>query len=117
MVGAVDVDEKSRTERIRELNDSLRTTFEGGKVLVTRGVDASPYKDQIVEAVRTYDFSKADPGDDPYGERDFGMIEIKSERFYWKVDYYDANYEYHSPDETDPKVTRRVLTIMRADEY
>ena len=30
---------------------------------------------------------------------------------------YDRATEFGSPDPTDPAVTTRVLTIMRADEY
>jgi hypothetical protein len=35
----------------------------------------------------------------------------------WKIDYYDRSRRYHSPDPADPKLTVRVLTVMRADEY
>jgi hypothetical protein len=38
-------------------------------------------------------------------------------RYFWKVDCYDRATEFGSPDPTDPAVTTRVLTILRADEY
>ena len=51
------------------------------------------------------------------GEHDFGAINFKNETYFWKIDYYDADYNYFSPDPSDPNVTNRVLTIMRGDEY
>jgi hypothetical protein len=106
-----------KTLRIAALNDDLRRTLCGGEVLLTAGVNVSPHRDRIVEAVRSYDFSAGDPGDDPYQERDFGAFDVGGERYFWKIDYYDTQLEMLSPDPSDPAVTRRVLTIMTADEY
>lgn len=106
------------TARIAELNDLLRTTFLTGKVVITEGVKALPdtQREAVITGVRTFDaFTE---GDNPYGERDFGAFEVESVgTIFWKIDYYDADYQYLSPDPADPAVTRRVLTIMLAEEY
>ena len=43
-------------------------------------------------------------------------VEIGEDHF-WKIDYYDHALENGSENPADPEITRRVLTIMRADEY
>lgn len=104
--------------RIAELNDLLRTTFLTGKVVLTEGIRALPddRREAVITGVRT--FSAFTEGDDPYGEHDFGAFEIEDVgTVFWKIDYYDADYQYLSPDPADPAVTRRVLTIMLAEEY
>lgn len=110
-------EENNDSGPIAALNDAFRRTFAGGKVLMTSGVAAldAALLEQIVNAVRTFDRFK--DGDDPYGEHDFGAVEIASEKFFWKIDYYDSEMSGGSEDPADPARTRRVLTIMRADEY
>ena len=54
---------------------------------------------------------------DPHGEHDFGSFELAGRKFFWKIDYYDANMEFGSEDPADPAKTTRVLTIMLAEEY
>ena len=103
-------------EEIARLNDELRTTFRRGQVLVTRGVSTSPYQQEVLEAVKSYRFHGRDENN-PYGENDFGRVTVHGEDYFFKIDYYDLNLEFHSLNPSDPSVTRRVLTIMRADEY
>ena len=84
--------------------------------MCTPRVEASPYKEKILEAVRRYEFHGVD-GNNPYGENDFLAVTVEGEKYFAKIDYYDQGLEMHSPDPADPRVTRRVLTIMQADEY
>jgi len=70
---------------------------------------------KMLEAVAK--FNPFDGNNDPYGEHDFGALEVEGERLFWKIDYYDRNLSAHSPDPADPSVTTRVLTIMLAQEY
>jgi len=108
---------KSKTDLIRELNDAFRRTFVGGAVMITAGVEAMP-RDQrrsLLQKVRGFDAFSED--NDPHVEHDFGAVDEGVERYFWKIDYYDRNTEHGSSDPTDPAVTTRVLTIMRADEY
>ncbi len=85
--------------------------------MCTPGVEASPHRTELFEAIKRYDFSQADPGNDPYSERDFGVIDLDGIRYFWKIDYYDRKLKMHSPNEADPSVTTRVLTAMLAEEY
>ena len=54
---------------------------------------------------------------DPYEEHDFGSFEAEGHTIFFKIDYFDRNLKYLSPDPTDPVVTVRVITVMLADEY
>jgi hypothetical protein len=107
----------SRTERIRALNDALRSSFQGGRVLVTQGVRALALARNaaVLQAVQAFDAFTAD--NDPHGEHDFGSFEHEGERFFWKIDYYNLAMDGGSEDPADPSVTTRVLTIMLAKEY
>lgn len=102
---------------IAELNDFLRQYFIGGRVMMTIGVHGleDETRMRVIRAVQAFD--AFDRNCDPYGEHDFGVVEVDGEKYFFKHDYYDKSLEYASPDPTDPTVTERVMTIMRADEY
>ena len=103
--------------RVRELNDAFRTTFEGGRVLITAGVGALPpiLACEALQKVRT--FTEFTPDNDPYGEHDFGRFELAGRKFLWKIDYYDKSTTFGSEDPADPEQTTRVLTIMLAEDH
>ncbi len=84
---------------------------------MTRGIQDSGQDgvQKILAAVRNVDHF--DPDNDPYGEHDFGSVVVDGINCFWKIDYYDKDLKYHSPDKSDPIVTQRVLTIMLASEY
>ncbi len=105
------------TARIRTLNDAFRRSFAGGQVVETPGVVELAEADRIALLLAVRRFDRFEAGNDPYGEHDFGSIEVGGERFFWKIDAYDRALCGGSPDPADPAVTTRVLTIMRADEY
>jgi hypothetical protein len=105
------------TEAIRTLNDALRTTFEGGRVLVTQGVRTLPLELNAAALQAVQAFDAFTPENDPYGERDFGSFELQGHRILWKIDYYNLSLDGGSENPADPEVTTRVLTIMLAEEY
>ena len=107
----------TRTERIRALNDELRQYLLGGLAVITPGVAAlgQAAVDRIVKTITVYDnFCHAN---DPHEEHDFGSFEADGQTIFFKIDYYDKDLTYHSPDPSDPSLTERVITIMLADEY
>src|ERR1700693_3894753 len=106
-----------RTTRIRALNDELRQNLAGRVAVMTPGVAALGREavDRIVKTIAVFDdFCHAN---DPYEEHDFGSFEAYGPKIFFKIDYLDENLTYHSPDPSDPTVTRRVITVMLADEY
>ena len=107
-----------KTKRIRELNDRFRTTFAGGKVYMTAGIDAlaPDIKAAAIQAVMTFtDFTK---DNDPHGEHDFGAFELGGQRMFWKIDTFDKrDPDLGAEDPSDETMTERVLTLMLAEEY
>ena len=98
------------TKIIREKNDKFRKTFIGGLVLLTRTVENSSKREQIIEMVKGFD--SFNEGNDPWQEHDFGTVKIKDESYFFKIDYYDKNYRCFQEGQTN-----RVLTIMHSSEY
>ena len=52
-------------------------------------------------------YSRFDEDNDPYGEHDFGALEFRGQKLFWKIDDYTEQ----------PEPYRHVLTVMLADEY
>ena len=110
-----------RTARIRALNDAFRcggnAPFFFTEFTITGGVAAhgEEFVEEAMAAVVSYEDFTAD--NDPYGEHDFGAFDLDGQRLFWQIDYYDTDLKFGSPDPSDEKVTRRVLTILLASEY
>ena len=126
--------EREQTARIARLNDLARRAMRVACTAVaTVGFRSLSASDQssVGELIETFD--AFDEDNDPHGERDFGTIyqledgrwtterprvgEVERERVFWKLDYYDRDLQFGSEDAANPAITRRVLTIMLADEY
>jgi len=114
-------------ERVAALNDQMRAKLDSPApniVVMTAGILAMVDSDPVTSVARQMElmfivanYSAFSEDNNPIGERDFGDFEWRGTRCYWKIDYYDRQTEWGSPDPADPAVTCRVLTILRADEY
>ena len=86
--------------------------------MITRGVRALPGFDPQVLLLKLLGYDGFDEDNDPHGEHDFGDLEWNDGTdLLWKIDYYDMELEYGSPDPADPYVTKRVLTVMLTSEW
>jgi Protein of unknown function (DUF3768) len=111
------IDMDPKTIRIRSLNYELRQNLAGGVAVMTPGIAALGEEavERIVKTIAVFDdFCHAN---DPHEEHDFGSFEAEGHTIFFKIDYYERNLKYHSPDPSDPILTVRVITIMLAEEY
>lgn len=108
---------RERTAKIAILNDAVRKAGFGGLLCVTNGVRryGPTFLTEVMAALESYDDFTLE--NDPHGEHDFGVLTIRDHRLFWKIDYYDRNLEFGSENPADAKATRRVLTVMLAEEY
>lgn len=134
-------------KKIAQQNDKFRKTFCGGQVLLTYGISSLPMPQQFEITQKVKEFNNFTEGNDPYGEHEtslsvareerpkqylvvrtsrkmkssvavqFGCFEYKGQQIFWKIDLYDLNYEFYSPQPDDENQTNRTLTIMLAEEY
>ena len=106
-----------KAARIRELNDQLRCKALGGRIVITRGIEAlgaDGVREVLIAVARFDDFTE---DNDPWGKHDCAVLTVEGRRIIFKIDYYDRDLQFHSPDASDPAVTQRVLTVMLAEEY
>lgn len=105
------------TDRIRMLNDQLRRNLLAAKAVLTPGVAAlgAAAVQRLVQTIALFDdFCTAN---DPHGEHDFGAFDFDGVEIFFKIDYFDRDFQFHSPDPSNPAVTERVITLMLAEEY
>lgn len=108
---------KINSKTIATQNDTFRKTFCGGKVLLTCSISALSLMQQAEIINKVKNFNNFARDNDPYGEHDFGCFDYHGRQIFWKIDLYDVNYEFYSPQPDDETQTNRVLTIMFAEEY
>ncbi|MDX8347359.1 DUF3768 domain-containing protein [Cognatiyoonia sp. IB215446] len=108
--------------RIAHLNDAFRSGDPSvpGQRFVTAGVvhllnQLDIPVETLIQRVAQFDDFTDDT--DPHAEHDFGAFEFHSEKIFWKIDAYDQDYSMGSDDPTDLSRTKRVLTIMLAEEW
>ena len=79
---------------------------------MTKGVIAFGRAKQIaiLDAVAAFDGFDAD--NDPYGEGDFGALEVEGERLFFKIDYFGRGLTGHSP-----RSCRRLGHDQSADDH
>ncbi|MEQ1696188.1 MAG: DUF3768 domain-containing protein [Hyphomicrobiaceae bacterium] len=104
------------TPRIRADNDAFRIDNAGaGRWVISQGISVMPVElADIIAKVRAY--REFDEADGP-PEHDFGAFDHDGQRIFWKIDVMDRTYTSASHDPTDPRKTRRLLTVMLASEY
>lgn len=111
---------EAATALVRSQNDAFRKNPVGdipGTILVAGELAQAGAATHASLFARVRAFDSFTEENDPYGEHDFGSLEHDGETVFWKIDYYDNDRQYHSPDKTDPKQTYRVLTIYYARDH
>ncbi len=119
---------------IRRLNDAARERPGSASIAhVTSGFRSLPHADRFAALAAIVAFTKFDGDNDPYGEHDFGAIyrlaagawtqdrpddeKAITQTVFWKVDCYDNALTFGSEAPWDEAQTKRVLTVMLANEY
>ena len=130
---AAPAESANRTPEMAALNDAARAgTLPTSRIVLTRtlcDLIAWLSEDPAVRQTRLYEGKRAlhrlinetpiDPGNDPYGERDFGVVEFLGRKLYWKVDAYenDGTFSWGASNPADAAPSYRIVTIMLATDY
>ena len=107
---------EAKKEAKREAYDRLRKSIpdvESPDILViTTGVREMGQIMMLKLLGMVRDFDTFTKDNDPYGEHDFGMIEIEGQKNFWKIDDYRG-----SGEEVGGVKIRYLLTVMKSEEY
>lgn len=122
-----------RTAEIAALNDAARagslvtskTVFTRALADILAGEDEDPGTRQLKLMMgqralrRLINETPIDSGNDPHGERDFGVVEHQGQKIFWKVDVYanDGTFAWGSEVPWDAQQSFRVVTVMLASDW
>lgn len=126
-------EEANRTAEIARLNDAARAgSLATSRTVFTRALAdllAGDSDDPAVRQVHLFQHQCAlrrlinetpiDPGNDPHGERDFGVVTYLDRKIFWKVDVYenDGTYSWGADKPWDAAASFRLVTAMLATDY
>ena len=90
-----------------------------GRMHVTRSLMEAEdgFMDEAVKA--TGEFEVFESENDPDGCHDFGAVDIRGQKVFWKIDLYEADSDFCYGAETPDNLatSMRVLTIMMASDW
>lgn len=121
------------TGEIARLNDAARAgSLPTSRMVFTRALAdllAGESDDPAVRQVHLFQHQCAlrklinetpiDPGNDPHGERDFGVVTYLTRKIFWKIDVYenDGQFQWGADKPWDAGASFRIVTIMLATDY
>jgi hypothetical protein len=126
MTTTIDLDPVQEAARIAAQNDAFRHSILGntpatdapqGQFVMTRGVAALGPDARLELIRRVAVFETFNSDSDPQGWHEMGVIEFEDTTVWFRIDLYDTDYTYGSPEPSDPEQTRRVLTLLLPSEY
>ena len=126
MTTALDLDPVREAALIADQNDAFRRSIldnnpvaeaPQGQFVMTRGVAALGPDAQLDLIRRVAAFDGFDADSDPQGWHEMGVIKFDGTTVWFKLDLYDVDYTYDSPEPSDTTQTRRVLTLLLPSEY
>ena len=125
MTTTLEIDPVTEAALIAAQNDAFRRSILGthpvadapkGQFVMTPGVAALGPDTQHALTRRVASFDAFNADSDPHGWHEMGVIDFDGTTVWFKIDLYDVDYTYGSPEPSDPQQTRRVLTLLLPSE-
>ena len=126
MTTTLDLDPVKEAALIAAQNDAFRCCVlrtapaadaPQGQFVMTPGVAALGPDAQLALSRRVAAFDAFNADSDPHGCHEMGVIDFQGTTVWFKIDLYDVDYQYGSPEPSDPEQTRRILTLLLPSEY
>ena len=102
--------------RIQALNDRLRIEGLGGEINCSEGILALSTDDIITIGDAIVEFNDFGSVSETIDDHGFGILVAASRVVVFQILYMDREGNRQSVDPSDPKITRRMMIIMLADE-
>ena len=125
--------EAGRATEIALLNDAARAgKLPTSRIVFTRGLTDLLAGDVDETAARQINLmlgqralcqlineTPIESDNDPHGERDFGVVEFRGNKVFWKIDVYanDGTFSWGSETPWDAEQSFRLVTVMLASNW